>query len=378
MTTSQIDSVETVALEAPLSEPFGYSQEWVDTRSALLVRIESSDGTVGWGECWGPIAGTRGTVEQLLRPVVLGEDPMAVERLYDRMYDVCRAAYQSVVPLPAISGVDVALWDLAGKLQGRSVASLIGARQRSETRAYATGHYFKPVEDLEEQYRRIVEEATENAALGALKLKVGLQLLGYGPDEDLELVRRVRDAVGEDVDLMVDANYAYDRPTARRVGERLEAYDVRWFEEPVRPEDLGGYADLRRTLSVPIAGGECHTPAEFDRLLEADALDIAQPDLCNVGGITPARRLADRVRSSRTVAIVPHVWGTPIAIGASLQYIATLANDAPLEFDRSPNPLREELTTRRFVDDDGTVSIPSKPGLGVDLDRDAVEAYRID
>ena len=177
---------------------------------------------------------------------------------------------------------------------------------------------------------------------------------------------------------MVDANYAYDRPTARRVGDRLEAYDVRWFEEPVRPEDLGGDADLGRTLSVPIAGGECHTPAEFDRLVVTDAPDVAQPDLSNVGGITPARRLADRVRSSRTVAIVPHVWGTPIAIGASLQYIATLANDAPLEFDRSPNPLHDELATRWFVDDDGSVSIPAEPGLGVELDPDAVEAYRVD
>jgi D-galactarolactone cycloisomerase len=378
MATNSIDSVETVALEAPLSEPFGYSQEWVDTRTALLVRIESSDGTVGWGECWGPIAGTRGTVEEILAPVVLGEDPTDVERLFDRMYDVCRAAYQSVVPLPAISGVDIALWDLAGKLQGRPVSSLLGGARRDGTRAYATGHYFKPVDEIEEQYRRIVDEAVENATLGALKLKVGLRLLGYEPDEDLELVRRVREAVGDDVEIMVDANYAYDRPTARRVGERLAEYDVRWFEEPVRPEDIGGYADLRRTLSVPIAGGECHTPAEFDRLLDADALDVAQPDLCNLGGITPARRLADRVRPYRTVAIVPHVWGTPIAIGASLQYIATLENDAPLEFDRSPNPLREELTTRRFVDDDGAVSIPAEPGLGVDLDHDAVEAYRID
>ena len=378
MAISSIDSVETVALEAPLTEQFGYAQEWVDTRTALLVRVESSDGTVGWGECWGPTAGTRGTVEEILRPVVVGEDPTDVERLYDRMYDVCRAAYQSVVPLPAISGVEIALWDLSGKLLGQPVSSLLGGRHRNETRTYATGHYFKPVEDLEEQYRRIVEEATRNASLGALKLKVGLQLLGYGPDEDLELVRRVRDAVGEDVDLMVDANYAYDRPTARSVGERLAEYDVRWFEEPVRPEDLEGYADLRRTLSVPIAGGECHTPAEFDRLLDADALDVAQPDLCNVGGLTPARRLADRVRPYRTVAVVPHVWGTPIAIGASLQYIATLVDDAPLEFDRSPNPLREELTADRFVEGDGSVPIPADPGLGVELDPDAVEAYRVD
>lgn len=376
MSERQIECVETISLEAPLEEPFGYSQEWVHTRSALLVRVEASDGTVGWGECWGPTAGTRETIEEILRPVVIGEDPMAVDRLYDRMYDVSRAAYQSIVPLPAISGVDIALWDLKGKLLGEPVSALLGGRRREDTRAYATGHYFKPVDDLEEQYRRLVAEAKRNAELGALKLKVGLQLLGHGPDEDMELVRRVRSAVGDNVRIMVDANYAYDLPTARSVGERLEPLDVHWFEEPVRPENIDGYATLNRSLSIQIAGGECHTPSQFDRLLTSDAVDIAQPDLCNVGGITPARRIADRVRLSRNVAIVPHVWGTPVAIAASLQYISTLANDAFLEFDRSPNPLRDELGTRSFVDDSGRATVPDAPGLGVELNQSAIEAYR--
>lgn len=376
MSFATIDRVETISLTAPLDEPFGYSQAWVENRSALLVRIEASDGTVGWGECWGPIAGSRETIEEILADVVIGEDPMRAERLYDRMYDVCRAAYQSVVPLPAISGVDLALWDLKGKLLGVPVSALLGGRNREETRAYATGHYFKPVDDIEEQYRLITEEATDNADLGAVKLKVGLELLGYGPAEDVELVRRVRSALGEETEILVDANYAYSRPTARAVGEQLAELDVGWFEEPVRPEDIEGYAELRRSLSVPIAGGECHTPTEFERLFEAEGFDVAQPDLCNVGGFTAGRRIADRVRGYGSVEIVPHVWGTPVAIAASLQYIAALETDAPLEFDRSPNPLREELASDRLVSADGRARIPDRPGLGVDLDVSAIEQYR--
>ena len=379
MSGPTIETVETVPLEAPLDEPFGYSQEWVDTRSALLVRVEADDGTVGWGECWGPVTGTRETVEELLAPVLVDEDPRDVERLHDALYDTGRAAYQSVVPLPAISGLDVALWDLAGKLANEPVGRLLGGRRRASVPAYATGHYFRPTEDLDSQYEAIVEEAQANArALGALKLKVGLSLVGYGPEADVELVRRVREAVGPDVDVMVDANYAYDRPTAAAVGRELAALDVRWFEEPVRPTDHEGYARLRRELDVRIAGGECHTPAEFDRLLSMNALDVAQPDVCNVGGLTPARRIAARARDAGT-PLVPHVWGTPIALAASLHLLSTLPRERPLEFDRSANPLREELAADPFApDDDGRMAVPEAPGLGVELDEDAIATYRVD
>jgi D-galactarolactone cycloisomerase len=375
----EVDSVETVPLEAPLAEPFGYAQGWVDTRTALLVRVEAADGTVGWGECWGPVAGTRETVEELLGPRIVGEDPREVERIYEDLYDRGRAAYQSVVPLPAISGIDVALWDLRGKLLGRPVASLLGGARRERVRAYATGHYFKRDADLEEQYRRIAAEARENAAaLGAVKLKTGLRLLGYGHEEDVELVRRVHEAVGADPALMVDANYAYDPGTARRVGRELEGLDVAWFEEPVPPENLDGYAHLRDALDVPVAGGECHTPAEFTRLFDRGGLDVAQPDVCNVGGLTPARRIATAA-PDRGVQVVPHVWGTSVALAASLHLIATLRGDPWLEFDRSPNPLRKEVSADPIAADErGRVAIPEGPGLGLALEEEALAEYRLD
>ena len=376
MSDVTVDSVEAIGVRAPLEEKFGYAQSWVEDRTATLVRIEASDGTVGWGECWGPVEGTVETVESVFAPHVVGENPLDVERLYDRLYDVGRATYQTVVPLPAISGVDIALWDLAGKLQGVPTATLLGGRRRDSVRPYATGHYFKPVDDLEEQYDRIAREARANATeLGAVKLKVGLALLGYGPEEDVELVRRVREAVGPETTVMVDANYAYDRRDARRVGRELESLGVEWFEEPVPPEDVDGYAGLRETLDVPVAGGECHTPPEFDRLLERHAVDVAQPDVCIVGGLTPARRIARRARD-HGVSFVPHVWGTSVCLGASLQLIATLDGRPWLEFDRSSNPLREDLAEEPFVAEGRRVAIPDDPGLGVELDLEAVERYR--
>jgi D-galactarolactone cycloisomerase len=381
MSTPTIRSVETVPLRSTLEEPFGYAQAWVGERTALLVRIEADDGTVGWGECWGPIAGTRETITDLLAPMIEGEDPTAVRRLHREMYDATRAAYQSIVPLPAISGVDVALWDLRGKLAGESVASLLGGRRREDVRAYATGHYFKHDASLAEQYDRIAAEAAENAdRLGAVKAKIGLSHVGYGPEEDVELVRRIREAVGEDVHVMADANYAYDAATARRVGRALEDLDVYWFEEPVPPEDHDGYAALSDALDVRVTGGECHTPAEIADLLAAGALDVVQPDVCNVGGLSSASDIATRAEAAGT-PVVPHVWGTPVAIAASLQLIATFDGQAEpwLEFDNSSNPLREDLGVDGFdVSDDGRVSVPDGPGLGIEIDPDGLEKHRIE
>jgi D-galactarolactone cycloisomerase len=315
----------------------------------------------------------------MLGPTLLEENPFNVEHLHDTLYDTGRAAYQSVVPLPAMSGLDIALHDLRGKLLDQPVSILLGGRCRKDIPAYATGHYFKPVEGLEDQIDLIVTEAEENAAaLGALKLKVGLRLLGHGPEADRELVARVRRTVGDDVTLMVDANYAYNRPTAKRLGREFEDLDIYWFEEPVPPEHYEAYIDLREGLDIHIAGGECHTPAEFRHLLNAGAFDIAQPDVCNIGGLTAARRIADQA-AAMGIPLVPHVWGSPVGLAASLHLLAVLNQETWLEFDRSTNPLREELSDHSFAPDgDGRVAVPSAPGIGIEPDTDAVERFRME
>ena len=380
MTGPEIVRVEAIPLEAPLDEPFAYSQAWVDTREALLVRIETEDGIIGWGESWGPIAGTRETIEEFFRPLLVGRTIHDVPSIYEKLYDAGRAAYQSIVPLPAIAGIDIALWDIVAKDREVSVATALGEKHRSVVPAYATGHYFKPVDSIEEQFDRIATEAAENMdALGAIKLKLGLSFLDYDWQTDVALVRRVREQVGESGTIMVDANYAYDLDTATQVGTALDQYDIRWFEEPLRPEDENGFRTLCSKLSIPIATGECLDPAGMMRYLEGELLDIAQPDVCNIGGLTPASEIATAVESIDSVQFIPHVWGTPIALGASLQLLATVKSDTMLEFDRSPNPLREQLATEPITpDSEGKLKIPDGPGLGIELDESSIEQYRCD
>lgn len=371
-----IESVETIALRSPLETPFGYSQAWVDDRSALLVRVDASNGISGWGECWGPIAGTRGVVEDFLAPQLIGNDPSDPERIYDQLYQHSRAAYQSVVPLPALSGVDIALWDLKGKIRDRSVGELLGGQKRDSVRAYATGHYFKKGATLKEQYDLIGKEAATNASqFDAIKAKIGLQLLGYGPEEDIELVRRIRQEIGQETTLMVDANYAYDTGTAQRVGEEIADFDVYWFEEPINPEHIDGYTYLSDRLNTRVAAGECNTPYELARMITEGAVDVAQPDVCNVGGLTPSKRLS-YLSNEFGVQMIPHVWGTPIAMAASLQLLSVTYGNPWLEFDLSSNPLRTDLTTTDFTADEGEVSIPDQPGIGVKPNPNVIEQYR--
>lgn len=371
-----IESIETIPLRSSLEAPFGYSQAWVNERSALLVRVDGTNGVSGWGECWGPIAGTKNVVDDFLTPKLIGENASDPEKLYDQLYQSSRAAYQSVIPFPALSGVDIALWDLKGKTLGQPVAELLGGRKRSSVRAYATGHYFKKVDDLEKQYRLIEKEAAENASqFEAIKAKIGLQLLGYGPEEDIELIRRIRQSIGQEPKLMVDANYAYDVGTAREVGERISEFDVYWFEEPINPKLIDGYGHLRKQLNTRIAAGECNTPYEIAQMMKKEAIDIPQPDIGNIGGFTPAKRLTYLTKESG-IQLIPHVWGSPIALGASLQLLSTVHGNPWLEFDLSSNPLRTDLATTEFSVDNGKVAIPDQPGIGIELKPEIIEKYR--
>ncbi|MFP8957652.1 mandelate racemase/muconate lactonizing enzyme family protein [Natrialbaceae archaeon A-CW3] len=372
---SKVKSVNAYPLSAPLEQPFGYSQAWVESRETTLVRIETDNGLVGWGECWGPAIGTPEIVTDFLGPEVIGRNPLNVERIYDDLYKLCRAGYQSTIPLPAISGIDLALWDIKGKLIGVPVHILLGGKRRDAVDAYATGHYFKKGISLEEQYEAISDEAQRNEQkFDTIKLKTGLKLIGYGYEEDLKLVERVREDLSDDTTILVDANYAYDLPTAVQVGQRLEELGVYWFEEPVPPEQFHAYERLGKKLDIRVAAGECHTPAEISRLMMEGAIDTVQPDLCNVGGITPSKRILTE-STKHGINMAPHVWGTPIALAASLQLIATIPSKTKLEYDQSDNPLRTQIAKTNPEVIDGQVQIPETPGIGVEVNENAIDKH---
>jgi D-galactarolactone cycloisomerase len=377
----ELASVEAVPLRRELDERFANAQKWIDAREYCLVRAETHDGSVGWGECWGPVAGNREIVEEYAAPRLVGEDPREVERLHDELTVDLRSSYHSHVPAGVVSGVDLALWDLYGKAVDLPVATLLGGRRRERVRAYATGHFFRDVDSLAAQREAVREEARGHVDAGfdALKVKIGFgRHFPYGTEADVERVRTVRE-VAPDARLMVDANHAYTVAEAERVGRRLAHPDlaVHFFEEPVGP-DPKAYDRLSSRIEVPLAAGECVAGEEgFDPYLDRDALSYVQPDVTSAGGITSTRRVADAA-SAANVQCLPHVFGSAVALAASLQVLATLSGDPMLEFDRTPNPIREDLAVDPIENEGNEVPVPDGPGLGVEIDPDTLERFRTD
>lgn len=377
----RIDSVEAVPLRRELDERFANAQKWISSREYCLVRVETDDGTTGWGECWGPAAGNRELIADYVGSRLEGRDPQNVETIHRDLRFELESAFHSFVPASVVSGIDIALWDAYGKAVGKPVSRLLGGRHRDEVRAYATGHFFGDVEDFDDLRASVVEEAQNHVDAGfdALKNKIGLaRHFPWGRTEDVKLVRAIREAVGDDVRLMTDANHAYDAADARWVADRLADLDIHFFEEPVPPRAVDSYRRVNRESAVSLAGGECWAfEHEFERVLNAGAVDFVQPDVTSAGGLTTTRRVTT-LAESYGIQCVPHVFGSTIALAASLQLLATIPGDPMLEFDRTPNPIREDLATDPITNNGNVVAIPDGPGLGIDIDEDVLAAFRCD
>ena len=370
----KITGIETFQLSSPLERPFGWSQNWIDHRGVNLVKVSTDDGIVGWGE------GVGGEiVEKLLAPMLVGQDPTNRIGLWQRMFHALYNGNNAVgLGGSAISAVDTALWDITGKAFGQPIYNLLGGKIRNKVAVYATGLYYTEGEFP----TRLLDEARGYVEAGFLgmKTKVG----GLPMDEDVKRVAALREAIGPDVKLMVDANQAYNATSAIRIGRRLEEYDIVWFEEPVNAQDVEGYLQVKSALPMAIAGGEnLRTRYEFSQFLARRAYDIAQPDVVNVGGITEMRNVA-MTANTHGIQLNPHVWGSPVMIAASLHVAATLPPCPPsgtpepfvqepvMEFDRTPSVIREGLMENPFDQIDGYLAVPDGPGLGVEINEDAV------
>jgi len=372
-----IRNIRTHVLAAPLSQPFAYARAWYDTRTAMLVEIETDSGLVGWGECYGP-ARVNSAVVKEIAPWLIGEDPLRTDHLWQSVYARLRDHGQKGVVIQGLSGIDIALWDIKGKHFGVPVHRLLGGPLRTEVRAYATGLYRRKSGD---PGKYLAEEAASYVAegFGAVKLKVG-----FGIEEDAVMARAVRAAIGRDVALMVDANHAYDAVAAIRLGRMIEELDIGWFEEPVLPEDIAGYRAVKAAITIPVAGGECEfTRFGFRDLLASRAIDIVQPDTCAAGGLSECKKIADMAEAF-SVRYNPHVWGTGIAIAASLQLLAVLPSHTPtslapvepmLEFDRTEHPIRQSILVTPIEHIGGVVRVPEGPGLGIEVDRKALARF---
>jgi D-galactarolactone cycloisomerase len=378
MKTSRIADVKAHVLEARLSQPFGWSFNRTSLRSGCLVEITTEDGVTGWGECFGP-ARLNAAVIGAFRPHLIGEPGLATDLLWQKLYGLFRDQGQKGLIVTALSGVDIALWDLKGKVFEAPVWQLMGGPLRRKVSAYATGTYRLDSGDPLDYVVREVQDYVSQG-FGAVKLKIG-----FGVDEDAALIRAVREATGPRVGLMLDANHGFDAVEAIHLGNDVANLNIGWFEEPVVPDDLDSYCEVRRGQPIPVAGGECEfTRWGFREVLTRRAMDIIQPDTCAAGGLTECKKIAD-MAAAFGVRYVPHVWGTGIGLAAALNLLAVLPHNPPrltpleplLEFDRSEHPFRQAVLTSPIEHVDGVVAVPDAPGLGITIDRAAIDRFKV-
>lgn len=372
----RIEAVRTHLLDHRLDVAFESASMRFDRRSHVLVEIVCDDGTVGWGECLGP-ARPNAAVVAAYAPWLIGRDPLETEKLWAIAYNALRDQGQRGLTVTALSGIDIALWDIKGKHFGVPVSMLLGGRFRESVRAYATGSFRREGVD------RIEDNAAEVARHRADGFHAAKIKIGFGVEEDLRVLKAVREAAGEDMRIMVDANHGYDVVEAVQFGRRAVDLGVDWFEEPVVPEQLDAYRVVRAGQPIPVAGGETwHTRWGHREPVETRCVDILQPDICGVGGFTEMRRVAD-FTALHGVRLVPHVWGTAVQIAASLQFMAAMIPNPVrpnplepiLEFDRTDNPFRQAVVKTPIEHEGGVVRIPAGPGLGIEIDRDALAEF---
>ena len=374
----EIIKVEPFILNHQLKKSFYFSQWQYSSRKICLVKITADNGIYGWGEGYGPAHLVKAGIE-FFTPLLLNTDPLQNENLWQTMYLRSLDFARKGIFLSALSALDVALWDLKGKLLKLPVSVLLGGRKRENVRAYATGMYFYSGKNLSQ---KLADEALRYKKLGfdAMKMKVGL-----GTKEDVRNIKTVRDAIGEDIELMVDANHAYSLNEAVQLAHSIEQYNISWFEEPVSPEHYDCYYELRQKTFIPIAGGECeYLCSGFLHLFQHHCVDIAQPDICAAGGLTEVKKIACLAHTFG-VKVIPHTWGSGIAIATALQFLSNLdvipgrlhEPDILLELDRTENPLRDELIIPKLIIEKGRVKIPDQPGLGVDVDESVLHNYLI-
>ena len=386
----KITRITSHVLGYDLPESLGYSQQYYNKRTSHLIEIETDEGITGWGECFGAgnIAfANKGIVEKVIQPMVLGMQALDRDVIWHKVYNLMRDHGQKGMPLQALSGVDIALWDIAGKVAGLPIYKMIGGAHREKIEVYGYGMMLRP-ENVDSLVSRFMDEAIEIKENGfkAVKMKVGL-----GPKDDLRLIESVRRGVGDNYRFMVDANHGYTTHDAFYVGRAMEEFDPYWFEEPVAPEDLDGYRELRASLKVNISGGE----AEFNRwgwrnLLESRGLDIAQPEVCALGGISEYLRVLALCHAHFT-PVVNHVWGSAIAVATNLHLLAAMPPlpgglfpwEPMLEYDTTHNIFIDDLLTEsleiknQVKANNGTVSLPNGPGLGVTPKRDFLDSFKI-
>jgi L-alanine-DL-glutamate epimerase-like enolase superfamily enzyme len=369
----KITRVEPIHLRLPdVNERCDGSQE------TLVVRVHTDGGVVGVGEVDSSAHVAKAIIEaplshkicRGLAQCVIGQDPFEIDLLVHRMYEGSIYFGRQGAAIQAMSGIEIALWDIMGKATGRPVYQLLGGGFRKQFRAYASILLGDTPAETERIGRDLV-------AQGYRAVKFGWGPMGQGEESDIAHVRAARQGLGKDVELMVDAGLCWDTATAIKRAKQFEPYNLTWLEEPLHPDNIDGYARLSAQSPVRIAAGEeiCDIQ-EFRRMMDVGGIDVAQVDVTRVGGLARAKRIGwDSAERHRLC--VNHSYKTGVNIAASLHFVAALPNSYYFEYCVEQGALRQTLTLQRFPVVDGDIRVPEEPGLGVDLDEAVVARYRV-
>lgn len=364
----KIEAIETIQVCIPYTtggsadaEAWG-GKSWT-TADALLVKITTDAGIVGWGEAFGynVIPATRAAIEQMIAPLCVGRDPLQIESLMLELQQKLHVFGRAGAVIYGLSGIDVALWDIAGKAAGVPLHRLLGGARATHLPAYASLiRYTKP--DV------VAANTARAAGEGFCYVKLH--------EVEVPAVRAARDAVGEDVGIMLDVNCPWSRHEALQMATRLRPCNLMWLEEPVwPPEDYAGLAQVRAQGGIPVAAGEnAATLMQFQHLFSAGAVDYAQPSILKIGGVTEFRKLF-ALAAAHGVTVMPHSFYDGPGLLAAVHVIATLGQGSLVEwryFD-----LEARLYGERFVPRDGSIEVPQGPGLGADPDEQVVRRYRV-
>jgi L-alanine-DL-glutamate epimerase-like enolase superfamily enzyme len=386
----KIKSITASWLHVPIPEKQQHTSDFGATRSfdSTLVRIETEGGLVGYGEAKAEVgssgknAGLDALINEELGPLLVGEDSRDISRLWDVMYNGSRAHFAidrgRVFPvlgrrghlISAISGIDMALWDILGKSLGEPVWRLLGGRRKASYPAYASGGW-APTAGIVEELQSFIDRGN----FKAVKMRVGA---GDGTlAHSVERVKAARAGLAPDIDIMCDAHGTFSVAEAKRFCREVADCNIGWLEEPVVADDKRGMAEVRASSDVPISTGESEfTRFAFRDLAELRACDIFQPDLSICGGVTEAMRI-EAIASAYQLRFAPHLWGGALTFASGLHVLAVASTGFIVEYSLGANPMLHELVVEDFTVVDGHLDIPDRPGLGVTVDEEFVEKYRV-
>ena len=358
----------------------------VPTFDSVIVRVETDTGLTGWGEAKAGVgsaaacAGLAAIINDDYAPLLLGQDPRDISRLWDVMYNTPREGYAVAggyalpqvgrrgLSISAIAGVDVALWDILGKSLNVPVWRLLGGKRVDRMPAYASGGWADAA-NIGEQ----LQGYCDKAGFRAVKMRVGV--MDGSPARSAARVRAARERLGPDIRLMADAHGTWTVAEARAFARMVEDCDLFWFEEPVSADDKAGMAEVRRSSSVPISAGESEfTRHDFREICELRAADVLQPDLAIAGGLTEALRIS-ALASAFNLRLAPHLWSGAPAFAAGMHLAVTQSAGFTLDYSLGHNPMLHDLIEESFPVEDGHVAIPDRPGLGITVRESFLQQY---